>query len=296
MSLSDGGHEPQRGNDHSQTHEQRKISYPAAVLLKVGNYFQRQREKAKDPEYRKERRERWTIVGLFLAAGLALLQWRELRSTDHNIAEQARIGAGQLRAMRDQLAEMKSTGAQNDNLIDTNKRLAEAAARSADTAERALKVAQRAYFAVLPRLSGFERNGNPKISIVARNVGATPAYNVRMKTHIGVIFFPFQDALTLPEDVTDQVSVSTISKEETIAGIVTLTHKVESDHFDKIEKDAGMKLLGWALLEFEDAFGCKIRRRLCFMYGGESARTGNDPQLCTGQRNDESYTGKCTAH
>jgi hypothetical protein len=90
------------------------MSWPSRIALKARNKFQAYREKAKSPQYRKERRERWTIIGLFVAAGFALLQWIELRNTDqatHDLASAAKTQSealGQQAAiMQGQLDELK---------------------------------------------------------------------------------------------------------------------------------------------------------------------------------------------
>src|ERR1700730_8643444 len=103
------------------------MSWQSRIVLKARNKFQAYREKANSQEYRKERRERWTIVGLFVAAGFALLQWIELRNTDqatHDLASAAKTQSealGQLAAiMQGQLTEMQNQSAVTKSQLRAN--------------------------------------------------------------------------------------------------------------------------------------------------------------------------------
>lgn len=199
----------------------------------------------------------------------------------------------QLGVMQGQLKEMESTGKQTETLIETNKQLADAAKRSANVAEKALKITQRACFVVSPKLTGFEANGRPKASVLIRNIGITPAYSVNLKTFIGIAQYPFPDDLRLPDQVSGQVVAPVITKDEAITGNITMSIPLETDRFEKIDKELDFRLIIWAFIDFDDAFGCKIKRNVCFLYGGEAARKGQDPELCGGARNEEKYTGEC---
>jgi hypothetical protein len=67
-------------------------------------------------------------------------------------------------------------------------RTASAAKQSADISEKALRLTQRAYFSVLPaKLTGFEKGGTPKATVIVRNIGATPGYSVTLKTFIALL-------------------------------------------------------------------------------------------------------------
>jgi hypothetical protein len=77
--------EPDPGKATEKSQSESDVSWPSRVLLKIRNQLEAHREKAKSTEYRKERRERWTVFGLFVAAAFALLQWSALRSTDEAI-------------------------------------------------------------------------------------------------------------------------------------------------------------------------------------------------------------------
>jgi hypothetical protein len=79
------------------------------ILNRIRTY----RAKASDREVRKERRERWTVIGLLLAAAFAFCQ---------------------LMVMRSQLGEMESSGKQADDLIKANVALAESAKKQAEAA------------------------------------------------------------------------------------------------------------------------------------------------------------------
>jgi hypothetical protein len=44
-------------------------------------------------------------------------------------------------------------------------------------------------------------------------------------------------------------------------------------------------LIVWGTLDFDDAFNCKIRRTVCYIFDGNAIRTG-EPNFCGGDRND----------
>jgi hypothetical protein len=88
-----------------------KRASAAALIDAFARQYERDRETARNSEKHRTFREYLTIVGLFLAAVIAFFQWRELRSTDRNIGEQARISAEQLTIMsrtleRDERAQL----------------------------------------------------------------------------------------------------------------------------------------------------------------------------------------------
>ncbi|HEX3938329.1 MAG TPA: hypothetical protein VHX43_12575 [Xanthobacteraceae bacterium] len=70
--------------DGNNSHQQKKPSGPARMCLKIADKFETYREKGKDPDYRKERRERITIVGLIATATFtfiaAIIFWCQLRT------------------------------------------------------------------------------------------------------------------------------------------------------------------------------------------------------------------------
>lgn len=198
-------------SDHSTEHERpdqerrertgnSKRASAAALIDAFAQQYHADRREAGRRENHRTFREWLTIIGLFIAAVVAFFQWRELRSTDHNIAEQARISAGQLVAMENQLKEMRSTGAQTDALIVENKKSAEAATQSAKAAEQSVKIASdtarrqlRAYIDVTdvrldcPNCGKSKgglippKKGAPEFRLIlkVKNFGVTPAYQVR---------------------------------------------------------------------------------------------------------------------
>jgi hypothetical protein len=204
-----------------------------------------------------------------------------------------RVIDGQLDVMRRQLEEMQSGSEQSKTLIDTNKNLADAAARSADIAERALKTTQRAYLLVAPKLKGFVAEDYPEGEILVRNIGTTPAYSVRIRTFIGVASYPLPDSLRLSEQISGSAHSSVMTKDEALSGKVRLKTPLQKEHHAQIDNNGAWRLLLWGVIEFDDAFGCKIRRNVCFSYGGESARKGQDPELCSGERNVQQHLGDC---
>jgi hypothetical protein len=70
--------------------DQRSVSRPAGIFLKAKNKFVAYREKGKSAEYRKERRERITIVLLVVTSGLILWQICEMVKVYDPIDRQAR--------------------------------------------------------------------------------------------------------------------------------------------------------------------------------------------------------------
>ena len=94
----------------------------------------------------------------------------------------------QWRAIRGQLAEMRNTGSQTQQLIDATRKSAEAAIRTADIADATLKSSQKSFqvdlrpyvisdgppqFVVPPNAAGKPIEAN----VVLRDIGRTPAIN-----------------------------------------------------------------------------------------------------------------------
>lgn len=198
---------------------------------------------------------------------------------------------GQLRVFSEQLAEMKSSGGQTDTLIETNKKLAEAAVKSAEVAEKTLKITQRAYFYISASVKDFEKGHIPKGVISIKNVGITPAYKVVLKTAVGLATYPFPDdyALSMPDI---PIAASVVAKDESLSEGPPLAWAPTDDQFDAVNLSKNYRIIVWATVDFNDAFGCPIERNVCFLFDGEAART-NLPQLCSGNRNTEKYVGDC---
>jgi hypothetical protein len=78
-------------DDRASSDDKRDTSGPSRVLLKIRDRFKAYREKANNPEYRRERREWLTVLILLLAAGFALLQWDALIKTDNHIDGQLEV-------------------------------------------------------------------------------------------------------------------------------------------------------------------------------------------------------------
>jgi hypothetical protein len=96
---------------------QRRAS-AAALIDAFAQQYQADRQEAAGKERHRIFREWLTIIGLFLAAIVAFFQWRELRSTDHNIAEQARTASGQLTLMQRQLDIIEREQQAKFSLVD----------------------------------------------------------------------------------------------------------------------------------------------------------------------------------
>jgi len=70
---------------------QGNASGPSSILLRIRNKLKAYRKKSEDREYRKEQRERWTVLAIFAAAIIALFQWDALNRTDNHIDGQLEV-------------------------------------------------------------------------------------------------------------------------------------------------------------------------------------------------------------
>src|SRR5437867_3348513 len=154
----------------------------AALIDAFAQEYQADRREASGRERHRIFREWLTIIGLFLAAIVAFFQWRELRSTDHNIAQQAQIASDQRKVMQEQLNELRSSGLQTDALITAARNSAESAKRSSDLAEKSLVAANRPWIKVDIQVAGpisYNVNGaNFTLRYILTNIGRSPAVNV----------------------------------------------------------------------------------------------------------------------
>jgi hypothetical protein len=122
-------------------------------MLKIKNKFVAYTEKTKSSEYRKERRERLTIFGLFLAAGAAIIQ--------------SGVFYCQLKEMQKVFGPVEVT--------------AKAAQQSADTARKALIDVERPVLLITMPAGAFKtkdigfRNDLPSYVVVVKNVGKQAA-------------------------------------------------------------------------------------------------------------------------
>jgi hypothetical protein len=78
-------------------------------------------------------------LGLWVAAGVGILA---IVVSNHDSALQTKVMQDQQVAMQGQLTEMKGTGVQTNQMIDTNRQLAEAAGKQAQAAIDSAKTAQ----------------------------------------------------------------------------------------------------------------------------------------------------------
>jgi hypothetical protein len=195
---------------------------------------------------------------------------------------------------------LKSQTALNHQLADAATKQAEAsvetaraAKQSAEISEKALRITQRAYFSIgSPKVTGFEKGGIPKATLLVRNIGATPGYSVKLKTFIGLVRYPLPDDAILPDQISGTVVAATVTKDETLGESVPVQRALTDEEFKEVD-EADRRIIVYAFLDFNDAFGCKIQRKVCFLFNGTSARSG-DPELCGGNRNDERYVGACS--
>jgi hypothetical protein len=185
-----------RTKEGAKSAYQRYVGWKTAVVKKIIDKHHAYREKANDKEYRKERRERWTIIGLFFAAGFAVLQWNELRKTDltqektltatHDLATAAKEQAV---AMQGQLTVMQQAAAQQNRLITANEKLADATVKMSELAKKTAEYAERQLRAYVSILSGeIENFDNPTLggTIQINNSGASAA-KIRLWSEIRVL-------------------------------------------------------------------------------------------------------------
>lgn len=205
-------------------------------------------------------------------------------------AEQSRDALKSQTTLNRQLAEAATKQAEAS--VET----AKAAKQSAEISEKSLRITQRAYFSITPpKVTGFEKGGAPKATIAVRNIGATPAYSASLKTFIALALYPLPDSWIPSDQVSGTVVAATVTKDEALGGGITLPRPMTDDEFRRINEADG-RILVYAFLDFNDAFGCKIRRRVCFLFNGTAIR-GGDPEVCSGtDRNDEKYVGECGYH
>jgi hypothetical protein len=148
-------------------------------------------------------------------------------------AEQSRETLKSQTALNRQLADAATK--QADASIET----AKAAKQSAEISEKALRITQRAYFSVSPKVSGFEKGGIPKATVLVRNIGATPGYSVTLKTFIGLAPDPLPDSWILSDQLSGTVVATMVTKDEALGGNVPLARALTDEEFRKIDEADG---------------------------------------------------------
>lgn len=192
MTEKQGGE--QEGREGQGNH---KRASAAALIEAFARQYRTDREEAKSGEKHRIFREWLTIIGLFIAAVVAFFQWRELRSTDHNIAEQAKVAGAQLK-------EIREAGKQTDRSIAAFERMAQATQdvsegtkttveQSRDASEKQL----RAYIEVESTGKIVVEGTDIHIPIQMRNRGLTPAYQISVKSKAGYVKDVFELAAEL---------------------------------------------------------------------------------------------------
>jgi hypothetical protein len=230
---------------------------------------------------------RFNLVAVLLNAVVASVAIASLYLNFRTAAETREAARSQTK-LNQQLADAATKQA------EASIKTAAAAKLSADISEKALRITQRAYFSVLlPKISGFEHGGAPKASLYVKNVGATPGYEVTLKTFIGLLpTNSLPDSVTLSDKVDGAVVASTVARDEALGGAVTMKSPLSEEEYKRID-EADARIIVHAILGFDDAFGCKIQRKVCFLFNGATIRNG-EPEVCGGDRNDEKYVGECS--
>jgi|BarGraIncu00222A_1022003.scaffolds.fasta_scaffold05729_8 hypothetical protein len=227
-----------------------------------------------------------SFIAVCLNAVVAIVAINSL-NLNFRTAEQSREALKSQTALNHQLADAATRQAEAS--VET----AKAAKQSAEISEKALRITQRAYFSVTPaKVTGFEKAGTPKATLAVRNIGATPGYSVTLKTFIGLVRYPLPDTWILSDEVSGTVVATMVTKDEALGGSIALPRSLTDEEFKRIDEADG-RVIVYAFLDFNDAFGCKIQRKVCFLFNGAAAR-GGDPELCGGDRNDEKYIGECS--
>ena len=219
--MSSDSTEPSNDEGHSKeagkgSNHQRRAS-AAALIDAFAQQYQADREEASGRERHRIFREWLTIIGLFLAAVVAFFQWRELRSTDHNIAEQARISIEQLKL----------------------------ASFTAERQLRAYVYVEGGQIVVTPDGGGFVAQ------VVFKNFGQTPANEY--STWLGGAVYEY-DALPFPKErkpLADRVNRSIVGP----TAVTPITTK-SATLGDIADIRSGKKaIFVWGGVDYVDAFG-----------------------------------------
>jgi hypothetical protein len=113
-------HQPENGyGEKRESTSSHKRASAAALMEAFARQYEQDRKVNRRSERHRTFREYLTIGGLFLSAVVAGFQWRELRSTDHHIDEQARIAARQLTVLENDKRPWISAGVSISNVSVT---------------------------------------------------------------------------------------------------------------------------------------------------------------------------------
>lgn len=290
---TDSGDQSSTRGEEGKGERNTKRASAAALIDAFAQQYQADRAETGRREKHRIFREWLTIIGLFIAAVVAFFQWRELRSTDHNIAEQARISAGQLATMENQLKEMRSTGTQTDALIAENKKSADAATLSAKAAQESAKISSdtarrqlRAYIDVtgvkvdcpncIKGKGGLSppKKGVPEFRLVmnVKNFGTTPAYQVRAchGTYMTELYsFPPDDFTYDCGDFCKTCPPMTIGPGAEVPIVLPLPVS------DVVGSSFGFKrMFDFGKITFNDTFSASRKHSFCWFFQGNSDAFG----------------------
>jgi hypothetical protein len=154
------------------------------------------------------------------------------------------------------------------NLVKTN----------ADTAHREL----RAYVGVIP--GGVENFGDSRaqrLTIIRRNYGVTPAYNVFVKPTLAAVM---RAGDAIPQDEIDTPKLSgllTLFPGISLPFYVTGTEGVAKDQADLVKEGKNVLFVYAGILTYNDAFGDEHYTRYCWLFKGPSM-TDRDAEWCPG--------------
>lgn len=230
-----------------------KRASAAALVEAFARQYGADREESKRTEKHRIFREWLTIAGLFLAAGVAFFQWRELRSTDHNIAEQARTAS-------EQLKEIRESGKQTEKTIAAFERMADATKQHVDVASQTAERQLRAYLSVEPSSQVTVGGNGVIVRMFFKNAGLTPAHNVRVMLHGLVVKLPVLESHSLKgEGVAPETRTVIMQGEELNVNFTWQLTKEEAALAR--EPDRGLVVCG--TVEYTDSFEKQRATQAC---------------------------------
>jgi len=207
-------------------------------------------------EYRTDRKEResqnnkrrfreWlTIIGLFLAAGAAIVQ--------ANIFSR-------------QLEEMKTTSEQTVETLKAFKRIADATEITGDAAERQL----RAYVYVkMGNVLDYGAGKQVRVLLGIENAGKTPAYEVQQFITIGVHEWPSGEGIVINEIPPENTLRAVILPGEGMVVGTASDFPLNRDQIAKINSGEKFNLYVCGIVRYVDVFKKPHLTKFCASTGG----------------------------
>jgi hypothetical protein len=229
-------------------------------------------------------------LGLWVAAGVGILA---IVVSNHDSALQTKVMQDQQVAMQGQLTEMKGTGVQTNQMIDTNRQLAEAAGKqaqaaidSAKTAQENMVASQRAW--VGPRnaksTTGPELEKPLDIIIEYQNSGREPALDTIFDTEAFVATKEEDSSGAAPNRVNDFIGKCKIKWTPTQKGVVfpagstgsayELTRALDAKWIDQDVIDGAKLIFIDGCFVYKTAGGIR-RSSFCYFFNSKKTKPSN---------------------